>query len=99
MKEDIILILAFVAIIVFGYFLMAKIDDFLENNRKSIKSEDEEVVQQPSCIMLKDDLTDDEIMDEIKSFREKNESICVVVYDSSCKDFEKIFSGDDSAQL
>ncbi len=96
MKEDILLISAFIAVIVFGYFLMAKLDVFLENNHKSIKDEE---VQQPSCIMLKDDLTDDEIMYEIKNFREKNENICIVVYNSNRKNSEKTFSGNDGVEL
>ena len=35
MKEDVFLALAFIAVIIFGYFLMVKLDAFLENNPTS----------------------------------------------------------------
>lgn len=97
MKEDIFLALAFFAVIVFGYFLMAKLDAFLENNRRYI--EDEKEVQEPSYIMLSDNLSDDEIMDEIKEFRQKNESISVVIYNSNNKNLSEIFSVEDTVDL
>lgn len=95
MKENILLALVFIAVFIFGYFLMAKFDSFLENNHRHIK--DEKEVQEPSYIMLSYNLTDDEIADEIKKYRQKNENISVVIYNSSSEDSGKKFSEEDVA--
>ena len=97
MKEDVFLALAFIAVIIFGYFLMVKLDAFLENNRKHI--EDKKAVQEPLYIMLSDNLSDDEIIKEIKYFREKNENIRVVLYNSNSENSEKIFIEENVADL
>lgn len=97
MKEDVFLALAFIAVIIFGYFQMVKLDAFLENNRKHI--EDKKEVQEPLYIMLSDNLSDDEIIKEIKCFREKNENVRVVLYNSNSENSEKIFIEEDVADL
>lgn len=97
MKEDVFLALAFIAVIIFGYFLMVKLDTFLENNRKHI--EDKKEVQEPLCIMLSDNLSDDEIIKEIKCFREKNENVRVVLYNSNSENSEKIFIEENVTDL
>ena len=40
--EDVILIIAVAAVMVFGFFIMKRLDVFLEENRKSIEKEQEE---------------------------------------------------------
>ena len=49
----------------FGYILMGKLDRFLSENRKTIEEKSEKV--EPSRIMLTNDLSDEEIMDEIRA--------------------------------
>lgn len=49
--------------------------------------------------MLSDNLSDDEIIKEIKCFREKNENVRVVLYNSNSENSEKIFIEEDVADL
>lgn len=51
----------------FGYFLMGRVDLFLKRNRKAPEEENE--VEEPACIMLTGNLTDEEIEEEIRHFR------------------------------
>ena len=82
--KDIILTVLILRVFVFEYFLMARLDKFLGENRKAIEKENEK--REPSCIMLTEDLSDEEIAEEIKLFRQKHEGTRIVLYD--CSDTE-----------
>lgn len=77
--EDILLGLIMIITFALGYFLMKKLDDFLEENRNSIEKENEK--KEPSCIILTDDLSKDEIMSEIQQFQEKHEKMKIIICD------------------
>lgn len=77
--KDIILTVLILRVFVFEYFLMARLDKFLDENRKAIEKENEK--REPSCIMLTEDLSDEEIAEEIKLFRQKHEGTRIVLYD------------------
>ena len=77
--KDIILAVLILGVFVFGYLLMARLDKFLGENRKAIEKENEK--REPSCIMLTEDLSDEEIAEEIKLFRQKHEGTRIVLYD------------------
>lgn len=47
---SIILILAMSGVFGFGFYLMTKLDKFLDENRKTIEKENES--REPSCVML-----------------------------------------------
>ena len=81
----ILLILAISGVFVFGFYLMGKLDKFLDENRKAIEKENES--REPSCVLLTDSLTDDEILEEIRRFRKCHEDINVLLYDSSHAEF------------
>ena len=78
---SIILILAMSGVFAFGFYLMTKLDKFLDENRKTIEKENESC--EPSCVMLTDSLTDEEVMEEIRRFRSRHEDAHVLLYDSS----------------
>lgn len=78
---SIILILAMSGVFEFGFHLMTKLDKFLDENRKAIEKENES--REPSCVMLTNSLTDEEILEEIRRFRKRHEGINVLLYDSS----------------
>lgn len=65
----------------FGFYLMTNLDKFLDENRKAIEKENES--REPSCVMLSNSLTDEEILEEIRRFRKRHEDINVLLYDSS----------------
>ncbi len=77
--RDILLILSVLGVFVFGYFLMAHLDKFLDENRKAIEKGNEK--KEPSCIVLTEEMSDEEIAEEVRRFREKHESTLVVLYD------------------
>ena len=79
--RDILLILCVLGVFVFGYFLMALLDKFLDENRKAIEKEDEK--REPSCVMLTEEMSDEEIATEVKRFRDKHASARIVLYDST----------------
>ena len=81
----IILILAMLGVFAFGFYPMSKLDKFLDENRKAIEKENES--REPSCVLLTDSLTDDEISEEIRRFRKCHEDINVLLYDSSHAEF------------
>ena len=78
--KDILLILCVLGVFVFGYFLMARLDKFLDENRKAIEKENEK--REPSCVMLTEEMSDEEIATEVKRFRDKHKGARIVLYDS-----------------
>ena len=79
--RDILLILCVLGVFVFGYFLMARLDKLLDENRKTIKKVHEK--KEPTCIMLTEEMSDEEIATEVKRFRDKHASARIVLYDST----------------
>ena len=63
--RDIILVVAVLGVMVFGFFVMKRLDKFLDENRKRIEQEEKE--KEPSCVMLTTDMTD-----EAKGVQERN---------------------------
>ena len=63
--RDIILVVAVLGVMVFGFFVMKRLDKFLDENRKRIEQEEKE--KEPRCIMLTTDLTDKNIRTYEKS--------------------------------
>ena len=76
--RDIVLIISVLGMLAFGYFLAAGLDKFLIKNSDSIESGDEK--EEPSGMMLTENLTDEEIVEEILKFREKHENDCIIIY-------------------
>lgn len=85
--SGIVLVLAILAVFLYGFYLMKKLDRFLDENRKTIMKENE--CSEPSCIMLTEPLTDEEMVEEIRRFRNRHEEICVVLYNSPPKEMSE----------
>ena len=79
--RDIVLGISVLGVFVFGYFLMARLDKFLDENRKAIEKENEK--REPSCVMLTEEMSDEEIATEVKRFRDKHAGARIVLYDST----------------
>ena len=87
--KDIVLIASILCVFAFGYFVTGRLDRIIDENRKAIAKEDE--VKAPTCIMLAEDMTDEEITDEIRRFRKDHKSSRMVLYDGpGAKYSEKI---------
>ena len=75
--RDIILVVAVLGVMVFGFFVMKRLDKFLDKNRK--RSEQEEKKKEPSCVMLTTDMTDEELIKNIRTY-EKNAEMLISPY-------------------
>lgn len=76
--KDVIVIIAVTAVIVFGFFIMKRLDAFLEENRKAIEKEQEE---QCSPLEFFDTENYESMIPEIEIFKEKHKKIAVVIFD------------------
>ena len=79
--RDIALGISVLGVFVFGYFLMARLDKFLDENRKAIEKEEEK--KEPSCIMLIEEMSDEEVVQEVHKFRQTHEGTRIILCDSS----------------
>ncbi len=78
--EDVILIIAVVAVMIFGFFIMKRLDVFLEENRKAIEKENQKK-QVP--LMFLDAENDERALSDIELFRQKHRNVRIVIYDES----------------
>ena len=79
---DVILIIAVVAVMIFGFFIMKMIDVFLEENRKAIEKEYKNT---PDVQFLD---TDDyeKVISDIEKFKITHEDIKLIIYDGKNDD-------------
>lgn len=62
-----IIIVSVLVAFLFGSFLMKRVDDFLDENRKYMARRDESST--PDFVVLSDDVSEKEVMDEVERFR------------------------------
>ena len=78
---ELLLIVSLLAVFVFGFFLMGRLDRFLDENRKALLKENE--TREPSEILLPQGLSDSEILSEIHRFRETHGTVDIILSDSN----------------
>ena len=76
---ELLLIVSLLAVFVFGFFLMGRLDRFIEENRKALLKEDESC--EPSEVLLPQGLSDSEILSEIHRFRETHGKVDIILSD------------------
>ena len=76
---ELLLIVSLLGIFVFGFFLMGRLDRFIEENRKALLKEDESC--EPSEVLLPQGLSDSEILSEIHRFRETHGKVDIILSD------------------
>ena len=76
--KDVIVIIAVTAVIVCGFFIMKRLDAFLEENWKAIEKKQEE---QCSPLEFLDTENYESMISEIEIFKEKHKKIAVVILD------------------
>ena len=76
--RDILLAITVLAVFVFGFFVMKRLDKFLNENYKPYFREDEE---KPTRIIHNEDASDEEILLDIKKVRQKGGKMKVVISD------------------
>ena len=82
---ELLLIVSLLAVFVFGFFLMGRLDRFLEENRMALLKENESC--EPSEILLPQGLSDSEILSEIRRFREKHGRVDIILSDGKEDEF------------
>ena len=89
--RDIILVVAVLVVMVFGFFVMKRLDKFLDENRKRI--EQEEKKKEPSCVMLTTDMTDEELIKNIRTYEKKRGDAYITLYQDEEDLFDGMFDG------
>lgn len=76
---ELLLIVSLLGIFAFGFYVMCRLDRFLEENRKALLKENESC--DPSEVLLPHGLSDSEILSEIRRFRETHGTIDIILSD------------------
>ena len=76
---ELLLIVSLLGIFAFGFYIMCRLDRFLEENRKALLKENES--REPSEILLPHGLSDSEILSEIRRFRETHGTVDIILSD------------------
>ena len=89
--RDIILVVAVLGVMVFGFFVMKRIDKFLDENRKRIEQEEKE--KEPSCVMLTTDMTDEELIKNIRTYEKQRGDAYITLYQDEDELYDELFDG------
>ena len=82
--EDVILIIAVIAVMIFGFFIMKRLDAFLEENRKANETEQEEQCNSP--IEFIDAENYENMISEIEKFKKSHKIVTIVILDGENRD-------------
>ena len=89
--RDIILVAAVLGVMVFGFFVMKRLDKFLDENRKRIEQEEKE--KEPSCVMLTTDMTDEELIKNIRTYEKQRGDAYITLYQVEDELYDELFDG------
>ena len=89
--RDIILVVAVLGVMVFGFFVMKRLDKFLDENRKRIEQEKKE--KEPRCIMLTTDMTDEELIKNIRTYEKQRGDTYITLYQDEDELYDELFDG------
>ena len=89
--RDIILVVAVLGVMVFGFFVMKRLDKFLDENRKRIEQEEKE--KEPSCVMLTTDMTDEELIKNIRTYEKRRGDAYITLYQDEDALCDELFDG------
>ena len=89
--RDIILVLAVLGEMVFGFFVMKRLDKFLDGNRKRTQQEEKE--KEPSCVMLTTDMTDEELIKNIRTYEKQRGDAHITLYQDEDALCDELFDG------
>lgn len=76
---ELLLIISLLGVFAFGFYLMSRLDRFLEKNRKALLKENK--FREFSEILLPQELSDSEILSEIHRFRETHGKVDIILSD------------------
>ena len=76
---ELLLIVSLLGIFAFGFYIMCRLDRFLEENRKALLKENESC--EPSELSLPHGLSESEILCAIRRFRETHGNVDIILSD------------------
>ncbi len=76
---ELLLIVSLLGIFAFGFYIMCRLDRFLEENRKALLKENES--REPSEVLLPQGLSESEILCEIRRFLETHGNVDIILSD------------------
>ena len=82
---ELLLIVSLLGIFAFGFYIMCRLDRFLEENRKALLKENESC--EPSEVLLPHGLSDSEVLSEIHRFRQTHGKVDIILSDEQKNDF------------
>ncbi len=89
--RDIILVVAVLGVMVFGFFVLKRLDKFHGENRKRIEQEEKE--KEPSCVMLTTDMTDEELIKNIRTYEKQHGDAYITLYQDEDELYDELFDG------
>ena len=89
--RDIILVVAVLGVMVFSFFVMKRLDKFLDENRKRIEQEEKE--KEPSYVMLTTDMTDEELIKNIRTYEKQHGDAYITLYQDEDELYDELFDG------
>ena len=89
--RDILLVVAVLVVMVFGFFVMKRLDKFLDENRKRIEQEEKE--KEPSYVMLTTDMTDEELIKNIRTYEKQRGDAYITLYQDEDELYDELFDG------
>ena len=89
--RDIILVVAVLGVMVFGFFVMKRLDKFLDGNRKRIEQEKKK--KEPSCVMLTTDMADEELIKSIRTYEKQHGDAHITLYQDGDELYNELFDG------
>ncbi len=89
--RDIILVVAVLGVMVIGFFVMNRLDIFLDDFSKRI--EQEEKKKEPSCVMLTTDMTDEELIKNIRTYEKQRGDAYITLYQDEDELYDELFDG------
>ena len=88
--RDIVLLITVLGVMGFGFFIMERLDKFLAENRKRIEEEKE---KEPSCVMLTTDMTDEELIKNIRTYEKQHGEAHISLYQDEDELYDELFCG------
>ncbi len=87
--EDVILIIAVAAVMVFGFFIMKRLDVFLKENKKAIEKKREE---ECSPLEFIDSENYENMISGIEKFKKSHKKAAIIVFDIENREFTNVLT-------
>ncbi len=87
--RSIVLAVSVLCVMVFGFFIIKQFDKFLDKNRKSFEQEVKK--KEPHYVMLTTDMTDEEILQHIRTYKKMHGDANIALYQDENELYNELF--------